>query len=142
MLEALRALADRLALRDRIHFAGKVPPSDVFRYLTMIDLLVVPSRREGQGLTAVEAMLSGVPVVATAVGGLASLIDDERTGLLAAPGDVEGLAERVERLLRNPRFANALAIAAATEARARYSARSTATRFGAIYRRALEGGRS
>jgi glycosyltransferase involved in cell wall biosynthesis len=141
MLETLRAMADRLGLRDHIHFAGKVPPSDVFRYLTMIDLLVVPSRREGQGLTSVEAMLSGVPVVATAVGGLTSLIDDERTGLLAPPGDVEGLVERVGRLLRNQRFANALAVSAATEARARYSARNTAARFGAIYRRALERGR-
>jgi glycosyltransferase involved in cell wall biosynthesis len=78
---------------------GFVPPSRLGPYYDRAAVVVVPSRREGYGMTAREAMAHGRPVVATAVGGLVDAIEDGVTGLLVPPGDPAALRAALERLL-------------------------------------------
>lgn len=72
------------------------------------DLLVAPSRREGQGLVILEAMICRIPIVATRVGGLAEMIQDGESGLLVPIEDPEALGEAIARLLTQPELAQHL----------------------------------
>ena len=76
------------------------------------DLIAIPSRSEGQGIVALEAMASGTPVVASNVGGLAETIDDGVTGILVAPENPEALAKAILSLSANPELRQFLAAAA------------------------------
>jgi glycosyltransferase involved in cell wall biosynthesis len=107
-----------LGLSHRVTLAGwqrDMPPI----YAAM-DALVLPSLNEGTSVTAIEAMAAGIPVVATAVGGMPDLIADAQTGLLAPPGDAQALADRVIGLLRDPKQARSLAMAGRQDVLARF----------------------
>ncbi len=78
---------------------GFVPHEDLSEYYERAAVVCVPSRREGYGVVAREAMAHGRPVVATAVGGLADAVEDGVTGLLVPPDDAAALREAIERLL-------------------------------------------
>jgi glycosyltransferase involved in cell wall biosynthesis len=85
------------ALGDRAHFAGVLPgPADA---LAAADVIVSCSRTEGMPGVLIEAGLSGLPVVATDVGGVAQIVRDGETGVLVPPGDVDGLTAAVVRAL-------------------------------------------
>ena len=89
--------------------------ADVRPLLAAADVFAVPSRREGQGMAALEAMASGVPLVAARVGGLADMLVDGETALLVPPDDPDALAAALSRLqsdsrLRQKLVANALAL--------------------------------
>jgi glycosyltransferase involved in cell wall biosynthesis len=87
-------------LRDRVPDAvGFVSPGVVGAYIERAAVVVCPSRREGYGVAAREAMAYGRPVVASAVGGLVDAVEDEVTGLLVPPGDPVALRAAIERLL-------------------------------------------
>lgn len=96
---ALAAQAERLGLGAQVRFLGY--RRDVGDLLAACDILVLPSRREGLGNAALEAMGAGRPVVASAVGGLAEAVIDGRTGLLVPPEDTAALGAALERLLRD-----------------------------------------
>jgi glycosyltransferase involved in cell wall biosynthesis len=99
-------LAERLSVRDRLILVG--PQEDVAPFLCAMDLFVLPSHTEGLPITLLEAMASGRPVVATAVGGIAEVVRDGETGLLVPPRDPGQLAEAVIRLLEAPALARAM----------------------------------
>lgn len=84
-------------------------------------LLAVPSEKESFGMAALEAMAAGVPVVATRVGGLPTLIGDKVTGLLVPPHDADALAETIVRLLQDRALAKRLGEAGHARAKDRYS---------------------
>ena len=87
-------------LRDRVpETVGAVAPREVGGYFERAAVVCVPSRREGLGLAAREAMAWGRPVVATSVGGLLGV-----SGVLVPPGDVQALREAIERLLADPQL--------------------------------------
>jgi glycosyltransferase involved in cell wall biosynthesis len=92
---ALRQQADFLNIGHRISWAGQV--ANIAPVWAMCQALVLPSRFEGLPLALVEAMLCGRPAVATAAGGTAELLDDNRTGFLAAAATVPALDEALER---------------------------------------------
>jgi len=96
-----RSLADWLARRygisDDVIFVGKQPR--IIDYLSIADVLLLPSETESFGLSALEAMACEVPVVASNVGGLPEVIEDSVTGFLCPVGDVDSMAERVFQLL-------------------------------------------
>ncbi len=97
---ALTRLARDLGVARRVRFIGW--RDDVERVLAGMDIFAMTSRREGMNNAILEAMASGLPVVATAVGGNPELIDDGRHGRLIRPGDPAGLAAILTELISQP----------------------------------------
>ena len=102
MRDSLCALATKLGIESNIRWCGSVAQEEVFRLLSVSDVVVVPSRYEGFSLAAAEAMAAGVPVIASTTGGLPEVVEHERTGLLVPPGNVEALADAIQLLADNP----------------------------------------
>lgn len=100
--EELRRAAADPALAGRITFAGALDPQGVRAQMAAAGALVLPSRRENYPLVLLEAMAAGVPVVATAVGGVAELLDDGAAGWLVPPGDPAALADVLRRMASDP----------------------------------------
>jgi glycosyltransferase involved in cell wall biosynthesis len=94
---ALRGLADELNVTRRVTFT----PHTVSGQLNQLDLLVEPSLQEGLGMSVMQAMAAGVPVVATGVGGLYDIMEDGVTGVMVPAADAAALADAMYRLLSN-----------------------------------------
>ncbi|HOV11474.1 MAG TPA: glycosyltransferase family 4 protein [Bacteroidales bacterium] len=97
----LQYLASDLGITDACTWMGRLPWSEAMRSLGLMDIVVVPSRFEGFGLTAIEAMACGKPVVASNVDGLAEIIQDGENGFLVASEDVNGFADCIVGLAYN-----------------------------------------
>jgi glycosyltransferase involved in cell wall biosynthesis len=102
------------------------------------DAFAMPTHAEGFGFTNVEAMSFGLPVVTSTAGPAAEIVDDGRTGLLVAPGDVDGLRDALLRLAGDPAAARRMGDAARAEFLRRFTVERFRTDLGAFYRRALE----
>ncbi|HSE68207.1 MAG TPA: glycosyltransferase [Gemmatimonadales bacterium] len=95
----LEARAQALGIGSSVHFTGMVSPSEVGRRLAEMDVMLFPSRAEGFGLTAVEALATGVPVVAcTDGGGVLDIVPEQGAGRRSAPSG-EAIAGAVEQLM-------------------------------------------
>jgi glycosyltransferase involved in cell wall biosynthesis len=115
-------------LRDRLPQAlGFVPPAEVGGYLERAAVVVCPSRREGYGVVAREAMAYARPVIATAVGGLPDAVVDGETGLLVPTGDVAALRSALLRLLDDADLRSRLGAAARRVAEERLGLDAAAT---------------
>jgi len=97
----LRALAGELGIMDKVTFLGAVEHGKMPLFYSAADVCVVPSYHESFGLVALEAMACGTPVVASRVGGLATIIEDGETGYLIDGLSHEAFAQRLELLLDN-----------------------------------------
>lgn len=106
---ALVAQARELGLDGQVRFLGR--RDDVGDLLAACDVFVLPSRREGLGVAALEAMAAGRAVLASAVGGLRDAVVDERTGLLVPPDDAAALAAALARLVADGALRERLAAA-------------------------------
>ena len=105
-------------LRDSVPEAvGFVPPGELGPYYERAAVVVCPSRREGYGVVAREAMAHGRPVVATSVGGLRDAVEERVTGLLVPPGDTTALRGAIERLLGDAKLRERLGAAASEKVR-------------------------
>jgi glycosyltransferase involved in cell wall biosynthesis len=124
-----RAELERLA-DERVHLPGRVP--DVGAWLRRADVLVHPVRWEGFGLAVLEAMLAGLPVVASSVSSMPELVGD--AGVLVPPNDPAALAAAVNALLADPRDYGERGLA---RARAEFSVAKMTDRTLAVYERAL-----
>lgn len=91
---------ERLGLGDKVVFLGK--QDSVAELLACADLFLLPSESESFGLSALEAMASGVPVVATRAGGMVEVVPDGIAGHLGEVGDIEGMGAAGARILRDP----------------------------------------
>src|SRR5204863_6003509 len=109
--EALERLADELDVSERVFLLGRVP--DVAAWLRRAALLVHPARWEGFGLAVLEAMLAGLPVVASDVRSLPELLGD--AGVLVPPDDAGALARGIASALEQPAFGPAARERAARE---------------------------
>ena len=118
-VEQLQGLARALGVGERVAFAGAVDHDMLPLYYNAADVCVVPSHYESFGLVAIEAMASGVPVVASRVGGLTGTVKDGETGYLIPWLCPEPFAERIELLLDNEPLRVSLG-EAAREAVSRY----------------------
>jgi glycosyltransferase involved in cell wall biosynthesis len=99
-LEAnLRLLGRQLSLTERLHFLGY--RADVPSLMNAADVLVLPSSREGLSRSVIEAQAVGLPVLGADVRGIRDLLDQDR-GVLYPVGDVDQLADALDRLIRNP----------------------------------------
>jgi glycosyltransferase involved in cell wall biosynthesis len=97
----LESLADQMGQRWRINFAGFIPDSELIALMRSADVLVIPSVYEPFGIVALEGMAAGVPVVASQVGGLAEVVEHEKTGEYVYMRNPESIAWGVERVLSN-----------------------------------------
>jgi len=137
---ALAALVASLALSERVTFVGLRTPQDVASLYRSASVLAIPAttgrlgEREGFGQVAVEAMLAGLPVVATATGGLVDIIDDGTTGLLVSEGDPVALAHALTRLLDDAELAESLATRGRRTALERFSPTALAQAYLTLYR--------
>jgi len=127
-----RALAEVLGVADRITWVDPQPHYRLASYYRAADVCVVPSRSESFGLVALEAAACGTPVVAADVGGLTTLVDHSRTGLLVDSRDPGEYAAALASILDDPVGAEAMSVAAATEARS-YTWSTTAARLRRLY---------
>ncbi|MHA1600299.1 MAG: glycosyltransferase family 4 protein [Alphaproteobacteria bacterium] len=128
-----------LKIEERVRFVGLVDPARVPEYLAAADVFVAPARAtaegvaEGQGLAVIEAMLAGIPVVASRSGGLVDAVRQDETGLLVDEGTPAQIAAAVARLLRDRDFAGRLAARARDMAMETYSADVAADAFSRLF---------
>ena len=128
--------AAELGIASSVRLAGYV--GDVIGLLTNADILVSPSRTECMPNAVLEAMLAGVPVVATAVGGLGEMIRDGEHGLLCPPRNPPALAAAIERLVREAALPPRLADNAYRRVTTEYAFDTRMERILRLYRRVME----
>jgi sugar transferase (PEP-CTERM/EpsH1 system associated) len=131
----LEQLARELEIAPRVRFAGTRPSSAPFLHAS--DVFALTSRSEGMPQSLLEAGVAGVPVIASAVGGIPELVTADETGMLFPSGDAEALADGLFRLLTDRPFAERLAAAARARVEARYSIRRMAAEYDAQFRELL-----
>lgn len=133
---AMEALAASLGLGTRVRWHGHLPQERLPSLYARAGVVVLPSREEGLGLVAVEAMLAGTPVVGYRSGGLPDVLGGD-AGILVEPGDVAGLSRAIDRVLTDHTFASALAATGARRASARFTPAAVAATYEAVYREAV-----
>lgn len=131
----LAAVVTELALHRSVTLHGFV--ADPAPLLKGARCFVSSSTKEGFSLATIEAMLSGVPVVATRSGGPEEILTDDVTGLLVPVSDVDALASGIRRILDDSVLAHRLAVAAASDARQRFSVDAMVSAYESIYRDVL-----
>jgi glycosyltransferase involved in cell wall biosynthesis len=128
----LRTLAAELGVTERLHLLGL--RDDIGTILASADVFVQPSRSEGLPLAVLEAMGHELPVVATAVGGIPEAIEDQKSGLLVAPGDSQALADALKQILDFPERAASLACGGRARAEAEFSVGTMVERYVELYK--------
>ena len=123
--------AQALGVADGVFFLGKL--ESVAPLLAAADLFLLPSETESFGLSALEALASGVPVVASEVGGLPEVVRHGETGALIPLGDVEAMAAEAVRILRDDARWHAMSQLAAADARARFGIEEIVAQYEAFY---------
>ena len=124
------ALAARLDIRANVVFAGF--REDIPAILPLLDVMVMPSLTEGSPMSLLEAMAAGRAIVASRVGGIPEILEDQRTALLVPPKDSEILSQAIIELLANPSKALYLGGNAAQEA-TKYDVKEVTRRIEGIY---------
>jgi sugar transferase (PEP-CTERM/EpsH1 system associated) len=127
----LEARVAERQLTGQVRFLGH--RSDIEHVFAALDVFVLPSRSEGMSNTILEAMASGVPVVATGVGGADELVEHRRTGLLVPPADSGALAEALEALIADSRLRARMAYAARLKAEDEFSLSRMLRDYEALY---------
>ena len=136
-LEQSRRLAEREGVAGRFEFKGWLDGPALARELAEASVVAMPSIwPEPFGLVGLEAFAAGRPVVATATGGVGDWLEDGVNGLLAAPGDVDGLAAKLNELLADPERQRVLGEAGRELTRKRFSPQSHVAALVAAYRQA------
>jgi len=133
----VEAVLDQAGMRERAWLPGE--RADVADILRTLDCFALPSRGEGISNTVLEAMASGVPVVATRVGGNAELVEQDVTGTLVAPGDAEALANAIAFYLGDPAAARRHGAAGRERAVERFSLERMVSSYRALYDGLLRG---
>lgn len=133
--EPLQRLAAELRIAHRVVFTGR--RDDVPAVTAALDVAVLPSYREAQGLSILEAMALSRPVVASNVGGIPEVIEDGVSGLLVEPHDAEGLAEAISRLLLDHQLADMIGRAGHDVVRAKFCLDHMVAEVSAIYEEAV-----
>jgi D-inositol-3-phosphate glycosyltransferase len=129
----LQQLAQRCKVADRVRLIGAVQPADMPCWYRSADVVAAAPWYEPFGLTPLEAMACGIPVVGTAVGGLIDTVVDGVTGDLVAPHNPKALARALRRLLGDEMRRMSYAAAAVERATVSYSWQRIASRLTAVY---------
>jgi glycosyltransferase involved in cell wall biosynthesis len=135
--EELLSLAERLGISKRVRFLGY--RTDSRALMGLMDVLVVPSLTEGSPLIVLEAMAAGIPVVASAVGGIPDQLRHGEEGILVPPDDPDALGEALGALLRDPAYARRLGETGRLRTENEFSHETLVRRIEVVYRAALDG---
>ena len=130
---------DRLDLHGRVRLLGQ--RDDTAALMRLSDMVVLPSVSEGLSNVIIEAMIQGLPVIASRVGGNVELVGHDATGLLFEAGDDAALAECMARLLDDPALRARLGAAAGRRAMRDFSVRGMVDAYSSLYRDAAAAGR-
>jgi glycosyltransferase involved in cell wall biosynthesis len=133
----LEAAAESFGVRELVTFTGQV--GDVQSFFAMADVFALPSHSEGSPNVLLEAMAANVPVVATAVGGVPEMVENNESALLVAPNDPPALAAAIARLLNDRDLAPRLISNAATLVETRFNPNNYTRSLVEIYREVIEG---
>ena len=106
--KALKSLTAKLDILDNVEFLGTIGQEKISEYLALADIFVRPSRSEGLGISFLEAMAVGLPIIAPPIGGIPDFLKDEKTGLFCKPEDPHDLAEKILTLFRNETLAKSI----------------------------------
>lgn len=131
-VDRIRGLIAQLGLTERVHFVPPQPHHLLSTYYRAADVCLVPSRSESFGLVALEAAACGLPTVASAVGGLLTLVDHGHSGYLVESRDPDEYAAWIDTILADPVLAHRLAVSAAARART-YTWTTSASRLRRLY---------
>ncbi|HEY7888885.1 MAG TPA: glycosyltransferase family 4 protein [Steroidobacteraceae bacterium] len=134
-VDAIRRLAEEHDLQQRVACPGWLGPERLRAELAGAGVFALPSYAEGMPMALLEAMSWGLPVIATPVGGVPQVIEHEVNGLLVGPGDIDGLATAIERLMGDAALRERLGAAARRTIATRFSLDVTLDRLGEVYRR-------
>ncbi|UCC98171.1 MAG: glycosyltransferase family 4 protein [Phycisphaerales bacterium] len=137
-LQACNKQIEAAALQDKVHFLGNLSIRDVQSELSRANCLVVPSFQENAPLTIAEAMAGGVPVVASAVGGIPGMVENEKTGLLVDPHEPKTIAKAVLKILCDESLARSMGYCGKQTAERRFRASVVCEKTLHAYREALE----
>ena len=132
--QAQQAKINDAAAADRIRFAGEVPVDAIADWYRALDAFIAPQRWEGFGVTPLEAMACGVPVIATTVGAFEELVVDGQTGYLVPPGDVPAMAAALSRLAADTALRQRLGVAARAHVEAQFTLEREAQALNTLYR--------
>jgi type III pantothenate kinase len=135
--ESLLGLTEELQLTRTVRFVGRLDDAQLLDAYAAADVSALPSSSEAQGIVALEAMACGLPVVASAVGGLLRTIVDQESGFLVPSGDVAALAARMTDLLSDPDRRRTVGEAARRTVERRYTWSSAVAATCEVYREAL-----
>jgi N-acetyl-alpha-D-glucosaminyl L-malate synthase BshA len=130
-----QALARRLGLQDRVRFLGT--QESIEEIAGMADVFLLPSELESFGLSALEAMACGVPVVGSDAGGLPEVVKHTETGYLLPVGDVEGMAARTLEILKCDERRRAMGGAGRRRAEALFGAERIVNQYERYYEKVL-----
>lgn len=130
----LKQRAQQLGIEDHVHFLGF--KNEPLNFLSAFDIFCLSSKEEGLGTSLLDAMALGIPIVATNVGGIPDVIEDNVTGILVPPKDPSALAEAIQKLMKNPELRTSLATAA-TERVKDFDINQTIQRTEDVYYRVL-----
>ncbi len=133
----LLKLVDELKIKDNVHFAQSVIETTL--PLSIMDVFVMPSLQEGLGLSILEAMAKGLPVVASDVGGIYSLVEDGKSGYLIKPRQDLELKEAILRLLKDKRMAEAFGRYGQKKVKSDFSLDDLIKKVENVYQRVLKG---
>jgi glycosyltransferase involved in cell wall biosynthesis len=127
--------ARMLGVADSVSFLGKL--DQIAPLLAAADLFLLPSQSESFGLSALEALASGVPVIGSNAGGLPEVVRDGETGVLCGVGDVPGMAAAALEILQDKKRWSAMSNLAATDSRERFSRDAIVSKYETLYRTSL-----
>ncbi|MGK0619913.1 N-acetyl-alpha-D-glucosaminyl L-malate synthase BshA [Meiothermus cerbereus] len=130
-------LAHELEIAGRVQFLESTP--SIEKFMSVADLFLLPSEQESFGLVALEAMASGVPVVASRVGGLPELVEEGKTGFLRPMGDIPGMLEASLEILTNRTRRRNMGEAARARAIERFRPEVVLPHYLEVYEKTLEG---
>ncbi len=125
--------AERLGIADAVLFTGWIGPAEMRAWMDRSAVFVLPSYTEAMPMSLLEAMAAGLPVVATAIGGIPDVVTDGHDGFLFTPGDVATLEKLLRELLVDRTLAARLGAAARGTIERRYSADHVMARLNEIY---------